>query len=61
MPESFKGNNRKLISIVEDHDRPAVVMHVLVVQPVHRQEQRFGDEREPAEIDYLLEFRIDAA
>src|SRR5262249_293247 len=53
---------RKQREVDEDRhqdDRPAVVVDVVVGEPVHHQKQRLGDEGEPAEVDHLLQLRVD--
>ena len=61
MPEKLQRQQQEVDEDRGNDDRPAVVVNVLVVQPVQHQEQRLGDERKPAEIDHLLELRIDAS
>ena len=42
----------------QQHDRPAVVVHELIVHPVQNQKQRLGDYAEPSPVDYAVEFGI---
>ena len=37
----------------DDYNRPAIVMRDMIAEPVQPQEQRLGDEPEPAPVDEL--------
>ena len=45
----------------DQHDGPAEVVDEVIVDLVHDQEQRLGQEGEPAEIHHLLQLGIDCA
>ena len=44
----------------DHHDGPAEVVHESVVEPVDDQEQRLGQNRQPAEIHHLFQLGVDA-
>ena len=60
MLESFSGNSTMLMTIVTTTmDHPKLCTKV-IVEPVDDQEQRLGQDRQPAEIHHLLQLGVDA-
>ncbi len=60
MLESLQREQDEVDGDGDQHDGPAEVVDERVVEPVDDQEQRLGQERQPAEIDHLLQLGVDA-